>query len=241
MNIFLTWFSNKKCFNSLYQSRVDARSAKDTIPERSVVTETMKLLWNSFYVCQVIDRIWHTETMLMINGIAQRAINRKIFKSLNNVSREPNKRGLVTTQIDHCEPIAVSVCSLQQAKIQKFMLFTVFHINFNTDTFWELEINIGALYLAPVLEELNNCNCPPRKVEREALRKTNSDDSIKGNVVQNFFIKTCCDNHKEYDRRETNGFKEEVRCTEMIFLCSKFYDCHDANSDKYKLSIKRTG
>ena len=153
----------------------------------------------------------------MINEMAQRAINRKIFKSLNNVSREPNKRGLVITQIDHCEPIAVSFCSLQQAKIQKFMFFTVFHIIFNTDTFWELEINIGA----PVLEELNNCNCPPRKVEREAHRKKNSDDSIKGNVVQNFFTKTCCDNHKEYDRRETNGFKEEVRCTEMFFFAAK--------------------
>ena len=43
---------------------------------------------------------------------------------------------------------------------------------------------------------------------------------------------------KKQVKRETGLFKEEVRCTEMLCLCSKTYCCYDNKSDKIKFSSK---
>ena len=55
-------YTPKKCFNSFLQSAVDARRKGDENPNSSVVAETMKLLANSSYVYQVMDRSRHTVT-----------------------------------------------------------------------------------------------------------------------------------------------------------------------------------
>ena len=45
----------KKCFKGFVHSAVDARRQGDENPNSSVVAETMKLLANSSYGCQIID------------------------------------------------------------------------------------------------------------------------------------------------------------------------------------------
>ena len=49
-------YTPKKCFNSFVQSAVDARRQGDKNPNLSVVAETRKLLANSSYFYQIIDR-----------------------------------------------------------------------------------------------------------------------------------------------------------------------------------------
>ena len=51
-----------KCFNKFVQSAVDARREGDENPNSSVVAETMKLLANSSYGYQIMDRSRHTVT-----------------------------------------------------------------------------------------------------------------------------------------------------------------------------------
>ena len=51
-----------KSFNSFFQSAVNIRREEDENPISSVVVETMKLLANSFYGCQIMDRSRHTVT-----------------------------------------------------------------------------------------------------------------------------------------------------------------------------------
>ena len=46
----------KKCFNNFLQSAVNARRQGDENPNSSLVAETMKLLANSSYGCQIMDR-----------------------------------------------------------------------------------------------------------------------------------------------------------------------------------------
>ena len=53
-------YTPKKCFNNFVQSVVDARRVGDENPESSVVAETMKLLGNSSYGYQIMDRSRHT-------------------------------------------------------------------------------------------------------------------------------------------------------------------------------------
>ena len=52
----------KNCFNSFVQSAVDARRQGDENPNSSVVAETMKLLANSSYGYQIMNRSQHTVT-----------------------------------------------------------------------------------------------------------------------------------------------------------------------------------
>ena len=49
-----------KCFNKFVQSAVNARREGDENPNSSVVAETMKLLANSSYGYQIMDRCRHT-------------------------------------------------------------------------------------------------------------------------------------------------------------------------------------
>ena len=107
----------------------------------------------------------------------------------------------------------------------------------NMDTLWDLEMDTGAPFLAPVLEDLSKCLRSPRKAERDALREMNSDHSIRANTVKNFFTRTCCDNRKEQEKRETSFFKEEFRCFEKICHSHNTYCCYDAKWDKYKSVI----
>ena len=55
-------YTPKKCFNTFVQSAVDARRQGDENPKSSVVAETMKLLANSSYGYQTMDRSRHTVT-----------------------------------------------------------------------------------------------------------------------------------------------------------------------------------
>ena len=55
-------YTPKKYFNSFEQTAVDARRKVDENPISSVVAETMKLLVNSSYGYQIMDRSRHTVT-----------------------------------------------------------------------------------------------------------------------------------------------------------------------------------
>ena len=57
-------YTPKKCFNSFVQSAVNARRQGDENPNSSVVAETMKLLANSSYGYQIMDRSRHTVTCI---------------------------------------------------------------------------------------------------------------------------------------------------------------------------------
>ena len=55
-------YISKKCFNSIVQSAVDARRQGDENANSTVVAETMKLIANSSYGYQMMDRSRHTVT-----------------------------------------------------------------------------------------------------------------------------------------------------------------------------------
>ena len=73
----------RKCFNSLIQSAVDARRQGDKNPNSSVVAETMKLLANSSYGYQIMDRSLHTVTKYLTDQKTHSAINSKMFTRLS--------------------------------------------------------------------------------------------------------------------------------------------------------------
>ena len=116
--------------------------------------------------------------------------------------------------------------------------YNFFHKFSLVDTFAELEMDTDSLYLALLHDNFYDCIRSSKKAEWEALTEHDCVDSFKADAVQNFFPRSCCDKHKKHDKREQGLFKEEFRCTEIIFLCSKTYCCYDAKSDKHKFSSK---
>ena len=83
-------YTSRKVFNSLVQPVVDARRAGDENPLSGVVAETMKLLENSSYGYQIMDRSKHTMTKYL--GDERRknpqAINNQFFKRLKIVAKD---------------------------------------------------------------------------------------------------------------------------------------------------------
>ena len=121
-------YTPKKCFNNFVQSVVDARRAGDKNTESSAVAETF--LGNSSYGYQIMNRTRHTETKNLNDEKIHKAINGKLFKRLNIVSKELYEVELVKSTIEHREPIIVGFFILQYAKLRILELYYSFLINF---------------------------------------------------------------------------------------------------------------
>ena len=106
-------YTPKKSFNSFVQSAVDARRQGDENPNSSVVAETMKLLADSSYGHQIMDRSRHAVTKYLSDKKTHAAINSKLFKKLDHVNNSLYEVELAKTQIELKEPIIVGFFILQ--------------------------------------------------------------------------------------------------------------------------------
>ena len=79
-------YTPRKCFDNFVQSAVDAPEQGDENANSSGVAETMKLLANSSYGYQTIDRSRHTVTKYLNDEKTHSAINSKLFKRLNHIT-----------------------------------------------------------------------------------------------------------------------------------------------------------
>ena len=75
-----------KCLEKFVLSAVKARREKDENPNSSVVAETMKILANSSYGYQVMNRSHHTVTKYLIDEKTHGAIITILFKRLDHTN-----------------------------------------------------------------------------------------------------------------------------------------------------------
>ena len=232
-------YTPKKCFSSFVQSAVNARRQGDENPNSSVVAETMKLLANSSYGYQIMDRSRHTLTKYLNDEKTHSAINNKLFKRLNFINHQLCEVELVKSEIEHREPIIVGFFILQYAQLRMLELYYIFFKKFcYTEKYEEVEMDTDSLYLALSGENLEDIILPEKRNEWEAIRSRDCTDTITANATGNFLPRTCCSAHKKHDNRKQGLFKEEFRCTDLLCLCSKTYCCYDRKSNKYKLTSK---
>ena len=125
----------------------------------------MRLLANSFYGFQIMDRSQNTVKKINVEK-KHAAIKSKLFKKPNHVKNAIYEVELATTDIEHKELIIVGYFILQYAKLRMFELFDVF---FNTlcvvNKIEELEMDTDSLYLALVEKELKDCIQPEMKAK----------------------------------------------------------------------------
>ena len=232
-------YTPKKCFNSFMQSAVDARRKSDENPNSSVVEETMKILANSSYGYQIMDRSGHTVINYLSDGKTHAAIINKLFKRPDHLNNSLYEVELAKAKIEHKQPIIVGFFILQYAKLRMLELYYNFSSRFcDVNKFEELEMDTDSLYLALAEKELEDCIRPEMTAEWQKLRSNDCVDKFTADAVANFFSRTCCVKHKQHDKREPGLFKEEFTCTEMLCLCSKTYSCYDVTSNNPKISSK---
>ena len=221
------------------QSAVDASGEGGENPNSSVVAETMKLLANSSYGYQIMDKSRHTVTKCLIDEKTHAAINIKLFKKLDHVNNSLYEVELAKAQIEHKEQVIVGFIIFQYAKLRMMQLYYNFFTRFcDVNKFEELEMDTDSLYLALAEKELADCITPEMRSEWKSSRSNDCVDSFTAETVAKFFPRTWCVKHKQHNKREPGLFKEEFRCTEMLCLCSKTYSCYDVTSNKHKFSSK---
>ena len=221
------------------QSAVNARREGDENPNSSVVAETMKLLANRSYGYQNMDRSRHTVRKHLNDEKTQGAINTKIFNRLDHINDQLYEVELEKAEIEHREPIIVGFFILQYAKLITLDVYYNFFERFcDVNKFEELEMDTDSSYLALSEKELYDCFREESKAGWEIMTTEDCEDDFTANVTTNCFPRTCCTKHRKDDKREPGLSREEFRCTEILYLCSKTYCCYDSNSDKYKFSSK---
>ena len=212
-------YTPKKCFNSFVQSAVDSRRQGDKNPNSSVVAETMRLLANSSYGYQIMDRSRHTVMKYLTDEKTHAAINSKLCKKLDHVNNSLYEVELAKAQIENKEPIFVEFFFLQYAKLRVLEPYYNFFTRLcDVNKFEELEMDTDSLYLAIAEKELEDCIRAEMRAEWQRLRSNDCVDNFTADAVANFFPRTCCVKHKQHDKREPGLFIEEFRCR-MLCLC----------------------
>ena len=145
---------------------MDARRKGDENPNSSAVAETMKLLANSSYGYQNMDRSRHTLTKYLTDGKTHVACNSKLYKKLDHVNNSLFEVELAKAQIEHKEPIIVGFFILQYTKLRMLELYHNFITRFcDVNKFEELEMDTDSLYIALAEKELENCIRPEMRAE----------------------------------------------------------------------------
>ena len=140
-------YTPKKCFNRFVQSAGDARRQGDENPNSSVVAEKMKILANSSYGYQIMDRSRHTVTKYLADEKTHAASNSKLLKKLDNVNNSLYEVELAKAQIEHREPSIVGFFILQYAKLRMLELYYNFFTRFcDVNKFEELAMDTDSLF-----------------------------------------------------------------------------------------------
>ena len=176
------------CFNNFVQSAFNARRERDKNPNSSVVAETMKLLANSSYGYQIVDRSRHTVTKYLNDEKTHGAINTKFFKRLHHINDQLYEVELAKAEIEHREPIIVGFFILQYAKLRMLELHYNFFERFcDVNKIKELEMDTDSFYLTLSEKELYGCIPEESKAEWELMRTEDCKDFFTANATTNFF------------------------------------------------------
>ena len=138
-----------KGFNDFVQFAVNARREGDENPNSSVVAETMKLLANSSYGYQIMDRSRHTVTKCLNDKKTHGVINTILFKRLDHINDQFYVVEMAKAEIEQRKPIIVGFFILQYAKLRMLELYYNFFGRLcDVNKFEELEMDTDSLYLA---------------------------------------------------------------------------------------------
>ena len=139
-------------------SAVDAWRQSNENPNSSVVDETIKLLSNSSYGYEKLDRSRHTVAKHLNDEKTHCAINNKFCKKLDHVNHQFYGVELAKTEVEQKEPVVVGFFILQLAELRMLELYHGSSDKFcDINKLEELEIDTDSLYVSLAEQYLTDC------------------------------------------------------------------------------------
>ena len=109
----------------------------------------MKLIGNSSYGYQIMDRSRYSKTKYTIGPDISELVNNKFFKSFNEIDKDIFEVDLKNITVEHKEPLVVGFFILQYAKITMLELVYNFFDRFcDSDKYEFIEMDTDSLYIA---------------------------------------------------------------------------------------------
>ena len=133
-------FFPKTSFNSSFYSATVARRQSDETPIFNTVGEVMKLLANSYYDYQILDRSEHPVTDYLNEKKTLSAMNSKLLKKLDPMNHQFCKVELAEPEVEPREVVIVGLCkskcniAVVGALLQLFLIIFVILAGLRT---WE--------------------------------------------------------------------------------------------------------
>ena len=174
---WLLQYKPQKTFERFLSSVVEARRKGDESKDSSVVAETMKLIANSSYGYQIMDRSKHTNTKFVLGSEVDRLVNNCMFKRFHNLPEDIFEVEMGRRKIEHKEPIIVGFFILQYAKLIMLELYYNFFKVFCDDSKFELiEMDTDSLYIAIAEENIEDIIKPEMKLLWQTCRSNDCSD-----------------------------------------------------------------
>ena len=134
-----------------------------------------------------MDRSRHTVTKYLTDKKTHSANNSKKFKRPNHITDQLYEVELVTSEIEHREPIILGFFVLQYAKLRMLELYYNFFKKLcDTDKYEELEMDPDSLYLTLSEKNLEHVILPEKRPEWNQLRSNDCPDNFTANATDNF-------------------------------------------------------
>ena len=106
----------------------------------------MKLIVNSSYGYQILDRSKHSKTQYVVGAEVDKMVNERKFKNLNVLPSYFCEVEMVKSEVNHREPIIVGLFIMQYAKLTMLQLFyKFFHIFLNSQMYDQIEMDTAVL------------------------------------------------------------------------------------------------
>ena len=105
---------------------MEARREGDKNTSSSVVAETIKLIGNSSYGYQIMDRSNSSKTQYVVGAEVDKKVNERNFKNLNVLPSYIYEVEMVKSEVNHKEPIVFGFFTRQYAKLTMLQIFKFF-------------------------------------------------------------------------------------------------------------------
>ena len=217
------------------------RRRGDVDKSLSVIAETSKLIGNSAYGIQLINKSKFQNTLFVDERKVDQKINSPKFRSYDIVDEKIYEINMAKRKIVHDEPILVGFTVLNNGK-QRMLEFRYDFLGriMRPRSFRAIEMDTDSFYMALTENDLYECfnEVAKSQMQENAKLYHEQENCYLPNAQLNFLTRSCCKEHGAMDKRTPGLFKIEWKGTEMICLNSKTYCAFDENNRKMKMALK---
>ena len=219
-------FRRSQPFTNFVDFVSENRRRGDCSKEMAVIAETSKLVGNSAYGIQLINKSKFESTQFADKKNVTKKINSPLFKNYDEIDCNIFEFESLKKKIINDEPLIVGFVVLKNAK-QRMLEFKYNFLGsvMRPRSFRAIEMDTDSWYMAITGQTLEECFTEEAR-ERYHVWKAESCSmglDYKPDKILGFLPRQCCSQHSKYDSRTPGLLKVDFVDGEMVCLNSKTY------------------